>query len=145
MDYDLWLRISAVTRKIIQVRRVLAYYRWHGTGQVSAIKWRQVLDSWRVRRDFIQNHPECIKHLPQNTLQRLRHQFLYQKAFEAYWQRDLISAQKLLRVLFWSGYWKPGELKYILPSLLPEKIYFHLSNLEVEIRTRMNFCSHIRV
>jgi len=126
MDYDLWLRISAVTHNIIQVGRVLAYYRWHDTGQISAIKWRQVLDSWRVRRDFIQNHPECIKHLHQNTLHRLRHQFLYQKAFEAYWQRDLVSAQKLLRVLFWSGYWKPGELKYILPSLLPGKIYFRL-------------------
>ena len=123
MDYDLWLRLSAVTHNIVQVGRVLAYYRWHDTGQISAVKWRQVLDSWRVRRDFIHNHPGCIKHINKTTSRRLRHQFLYQKAFEAYWQRDLISAQKLFRVLLWSGFWKPGELKYLLPSLLPGKIY----------------------
>ena len=126
MDYDLWLRISAVTPKIIHVGEVLAYYRWHDFGQVSSIKWRQVLDSWRVRRDFIQKHPECIKHFEKNKLRSLRHQFLYQKAFDAYWQRDLVSAQKLFRVLLWSGYWKHRELKYLLPSLLPEKLYCHL-------------------
>ncbi len=128
MDYDLWLRLSAVTHNIVQVGRVLAYYRWHDTGQISAVKWRQVLDSWRVRRDFIHNNPGCVKHINKTTRRRLRHQFLYEKAFEAYWQRDLVSAQKLFRVLLWSGYWKPGELKYILPSLLPEKIYFRLLN-----------------
>ena len=128
MDYDLWLRLSAVTHNIVNVGRVLAYYRWHDFGQVSAVKWRQVLDSWRVRQDFIQNNPERIKHIDKSNLSRLRHQFLHQKAFEAYWQRDLISAQKLLRFLFWSGYWKSRELKYILPALLPEKIYFRLLN-----------------
>ena len=102
---------------------MLAYYRWHDFGQVSSVKWRQVLDSWRVRQDFIQNHPERIKHLDKNKLRRLRHQFLYQKAFDAYWQRDLVSAQKLFRVLFRSGYWKLRELKYLLPALLPEKLY----------------------
>lgn len=126
MDYDLWLRISAITQNIVHVGEVLAYYRWHDSGQISAAIWRQVQDSWRVRRDFIKNHPDRIKHFDKKKLCRLRHQFLHQKAFDAYWQRDLVSAQKLLRVLFWSGYWKAGELKYVLPSLLPEKIYHFL-------------------
>jgi hypothetical protein len=27
------------------VPEVLAFYRWHGAGQISAVKWRQVLDA----------------------------------------------------------------------------------------------------
>ena len=50
MDYDLWLKIIAVTRKFVRVPEVLAFYRWHGQGQISSVKWRQVLDAWQVRQ-----------------------------------------------------------------------------------------------
>jgi glycosyltransferase involved in cell wall biosynthesis len=45
MDYDFWLRALALTRRIKRVPEVLAFYRWHHRGQISAVKWRQVLDA----------------------------------------------------------------------------------------------------
>ncbi|MDE2147709.1 MAG: glycosyltransferase, partial [Burkholderiales bacterium] len=45
MDYDLWLRLLGVTQRLVRVPRVLAYYRWHGQGQISAVKGRQALDA----------------------------------------------------------------------------------------------------
>ena len=41
MDYDFWLRALAETQNIKRVPEVLAFYRWHNLGQISAVKWRQ--------------------------------------------------------------------------------------------------------
>ena len=60
MDYDLWIRVPTVTRKITRVPEVLAFYRWHGGSQISAVKWKQVLESWQVRRDLIRDNPGLV-------------------------------------------------------------------------------------
>ncbi len=123
MDYDLWLRISAYTQKVVRVPEVLAFYRWHKGGQISATRWRQVVESWRVRRDFVQNYPSLVGHLSRRALRDKIDGFLLQSAYRAYWDRDLVSAQPLFRKALARMYLQPRDLKYMLPSLLPGHVY----------------------
>lgn len=119
MDYDLWLRLYAHTQKIVRVPEVMAFYRWHDQGQISKTRWKQVLDALQVRRDFVAHHPERVAHLPRARVVELSDGFLLREAYRAYWQRNLIDAHKLFRNAFVQGVWKMGDLKYLLPALLP--------------------------
>ena len=126
MDYDLWLRILAVTRKLVRVPEVLAFYRWHGQGQISSVKWRQVLDAWQVRRDFARNHPDLVAHLAPGDLRELLDGSLLRAGYAAYWKRDLVSAQRLFRKAARRGSWRLRDARYVLPSLLPAALYRRL-------------------
>ena len=52
MDYDLWLRIGAV-HPIVRVPEVLAFYRFHTSGQITSTQWRQAENTWRVKKRFV--------------------------------------------------------------------------------------------
>lgn len=123
MDYDLWLRILAHTRDIVRVPEVLAYYRWHGQDQISATRWRQVLDAVQVRRDFVTRNPDMVKHLPSETLYQLVDGQLLNEAYRTFWSRDLVNAQQLFRAAFARRAWQAKDLKYVLPALLPTKLF----------------------
>ena len=56
LDFDLWLRMTAITQNIIRVPKVMAFYRWHESGQISSVKSRQVIDAWKVKQDFVKNN-----------------------------------------------------------------------------------------
>jgi len=129
MDYDFWLRLSAISQNIVRTPEVLAFYRWHNEGQISSIKWRQVLDSLKVKTDFIQAQPKLLSHLSPAEIRNATHGFISQQAYDAFWKRDLVSAQKLFRTLIRKGYWKKADLKYILPSLLPPPLFRGLVRL----------------
>jgi glycosyltransferase involved in cell wall biosynthesis len=58
MDYDLWLRALVHTRKMILVPEVMAFYRWHDRGQISARRWGLALDSFAARNEFISHCAE---------------------------------------------------------------------------------------
>ena len=123
MDYDFWLRASVVTKNIVRVPESLAYYRWHNKGQISSTVWRQAINSWNVRRDFIANNPDLVQHISPKDLKILTNGYLLKKAYTCYWNRDLVSAQRLFRKVLLTGGWKLNDLKYLLPSLLTEKVY----------------------
>ena len=129
MDYDLWLRLYAHTQKIVRVPEVMAFYRWHGGGQISKTRWKQVLDALRVRRDFVAAHPERIAHLPAARLAELTDGYLLREAYRAYWRRELDDAQVLLRAALREGAWGVRDLKYILPALLPAPLFRRLVGL----------------
>jgi hypothetical protein len=126
MDYDFWIRVPTVTRKIARVPEVLAFYRWHGSSQISAVKWKQVLESWQVRRDFIRDNPNLVNHIPASRLKELTHGFILRSAYNAYWKRDIYSAQKLFRKILRLGYFRFKDIKYVLLALLPESFLRYL-------------------
>lgn len=123
MDYDLWLRLYAHTQKLMRVPEVMAFYRWHDKGQISKTKWKQVLNALQVRRDFVAQYPERVAHLSRNKVHELSDGFLLREAYRAYWQRNLVDAQKLFRRAFMQGIWKTGDLKYLLPAMLPKSFF----------------------
>ncbi|MBS0174819.1 MAG: glycosyltransferase [Nitrospira sp.] len=126
MDYDLWLRLYAHTQNIVRVPEVMAFYRWHGQGQISKTRWRQVLDALQVRRDFVAQHPERVAHLPAERKFELTDGVLLREAYRSYWGRNLIDAQKLFRHALAEGVWKLRDLKHILPAFLPPSFYQRL-------------------
>ncbi|NOR68312.1 MAG: glycosyltransferase [Methylomarinum sp.] len=123
MDYDFWIRISAVTQKITLVPEVLAFYRWHNHGQISSVKWKQVLNARVVRQDFILNNPTLVAHLAKKVLNELLNAPISKQAYTAFWKRDLESAQHLFRAMLQFSYWQIKDLKYIVLSYLPAKIF----------------------
>ena len=123
MDYDLWIRISAVTQKITRVPEVLAFYRWHECGQISSVKWKQVLDSWKVRTDFVSKHPDLIAHIPTKNIKDLVDGYLKRQAYDAFWKRDLASAQQLFRAMWRHGNWSGKDLKYLFISMFPAPFF----------------------
>lgn len=123
MDYDLWLRLYGHTDNIVRVPEVLAFYRWHGGGQISRNKWKQVLDAVKVRQDFAANYPQRVQHLSGKRLYELTRGSLLKEAYRAYWQRDLDTAQALFRRAFLRGIWQATDLKYLVPSLLPVPLF----------------------
>jgi glycosyltransferase involved in cell wall biosynthesis len=123
MDYDLWIRILALTRKIVRVPEVMAFYRWHDQGQISKVKWRQTLDAWTVRRDFVRANPGLVAHLDAATRSGLVDGPVLAAAYDAYWQRDLVSAHRLFRKSLACGAGGLRDMKYLLPSLLPQGLY----------------------
>ncbi|ALP54078.1 hypothetical protein Tel_13575 [Candidatus Tenderia electrophaga] len=123
MDYDLWLRI-AVARPIVLVEEVLAFYRHHGVGQITSNEWRQARNVRDVKKKFVANHPELVVHLSAGRLRELIDGALLKRAYNAYWRRDLVSAQKIFRMVFPMRCWQLKDLRYILPALLlPEALY----------------------
>jgi glycosyltransferase involved in cell wall biosynthesis len=126
MDYDFWLRVLAHTRRIKLVPEVLAFYRWHGSGQVSAVKWRQVLDALTAQKDFIAANPALVRHLPATKVRDLTEGQVLRQAYRAFWKRDLPSAQKLFRHVILAGSYKLGDLRHLLPALLPMSAYARL-------------------
>lgn len=129
MDYDFWLRALALTRRIKRVPEVLAFYRWHSLGQISAVKWRQVLDALEAQMHFIQQNPELVSHLPPDRLRDLTEGQVLRQAYRAFWKRDLISAQKLFRHVAARGSYHMHDLKHVLTALLPLPLYRGLIQL----------------
>jgi glycosyltransferase involved in cell wall biosynthesis len=129
MDYDFWLRALTVTRRIVRVPEVLAFYRWHDSGQVSAVKWRQVLDALDAQLHFIRANPGLVAHLPAATLKDLTEGQVLRQAYRAFWKRDLVSAQKLFRHTAARGSFGLGDLRHVATALLPLPLYRGLTQI----------------
>lgn len=129
MDYDFWLRTLAVTRNITRVPEVLAFYRWHDQGQVSAVKWRQVLDALDAQRSFIRNNPGLVAHLPAEHLRDVTEGQVRRQAYRAFWKRDFASAQHLFRHCAAARSFQAKDLPYIASALLPAKLFAGLVTL----------------
>lgn len=123
MDFDLWLRLYAHTQKLVRVPEVMAFYRWHDKGQISKTKWKQVLDAWQVRRDFVRDNTSLVASIDPIKLNQLVDGAVLNAAYQAYWKRDLSSAHRLFHTSLVNGIWRWGDLKYMLPSLLPISLY----------------------
>lgn len=119
MDYDFWLRALALTRNIVRVPEVLAFYRWHDAGQISAVKWRQVLDALAVQQDFVRANPQLVAHLPAQRLWELTEGRVVQQAYRALWKRELTSAHKLFRHAALARSFGFKDLRHVISALLP--------------------------
>ncbi|MDP2832083.1 MAG: glycosyltransferase [Pseudomonadota bacterium] len=125
MDYDLWLRIG-VARTIKRVPEVMAFYRHHKTGQITSTQWRQARNTWLVKRKFLREHPEQVRHLPPAKIKSLVEGALLKRGYDNFWRRDLVSAQHIFRMSLLKGGWKLKDLAYLLPALLPAPLYQRL-------------------
>jgi len=124
-DYDLWLRL-AVKHRIVRIPEVLAYYRHHGEAQMTSKQWMQAKYLLQIKKAFVSQHPELYQTISPVKLKSFLSGALLQRAYDCYWRRDLLSAQKIFRMAIRAGGWKFQDLKYLLPSLLPKSLYLSL-------------------
>jgi len=129
MDYDFWLRAIAVTRRIVRVPEVLAYYRWHDSGQISSVKSRQVLDALDAQRAFIRANPELVQHLSAEQIHEFTEGRVKQLAYRALWKRDLVSSHRLFRHVARARSFGVKEFPYVASALLPFRAYRWLVDL----------------
>jgi glycosyltransferase involved in cell wall biosynthesis len=117
-DFALWLQI-ATQAPIVRVAEVLAYYHFHGGAQASANHARAALQLWQAQHDYIAAHPTLAQRLGRDTLARLTHGAVLERAYVSYWARDLTTARSLFRHAMRHGYGSLRDWKYMLPALLP--------------------------
>jgi glycosyltransferase involved in cell wall biosynthesis len=125
MDYDLWLRIG-VANRIVLVPEVMAFYRHKVSGQITSKQWVQAENTWQVKQKFVASHPELVAHFGAAKLKELIDDAYLKRGYQAYWRRDLVTAWHVFRKALRNGGWKLTDLKYLLPALLPERIYVKL-------------------
>ena len=122
LDYELWLRVAAANR-VVLVPEVVAYYRFHGGGQISSRPYRQVLNGWRIKRRFLREHPDLASKLGSAKTKQLVDFGLLNRGYHFHWKRDLLSSQAIFRQCLWAGAWRARDLKYLLAALLPLSWY----------------------
>lgn len=135
MDYDLWLRIG-LAHQIVLVPEVMAFYRHHQGGQIISRQWRQAQNVWIVKKTLAGQCPDLITGLGEEKLRSLIDGGLLRRGYDNYWRRDLISAQRIFRLVLRTGSWGARDLRYLLPALLPEKVYLALISLAGGDKTR---------
>jgi glycosyltransferase involved in cell wall biosynthesis len=128
MDYDFWLRIG-MAHPIVLVPEVMSFYRHHDQGQIVSRQWRQAQNSWTVKKTFVNQRPDLVSQFNDDKLRSLIDGGLLHRGYDNYWRRDLVSARRIFRLVLRTGYWKLKDLRYLLPALLPERLYLALIRL----------------
>lgn len=121
-DFLLWLEIACFNT-IRLVPRVLAYYHHHEGPQASRNRARAALQLLEVQEAFLQRHPGLEKEIGKARVSNITLGTLLKRGYDAYWKRDLKTAQKIFRHSFLKGGWKWRDLKYLLLAMLPLSIY----------------------
>lgn len=121
-DYKLWLKLACF-KKIIRVPEVLAFYHHHAQTQASRNQFEAASQTWRVQWDFIQENIEAFEASDRHRCSALIDGALLNKAYRFYWDRHLSDARKLFILLLKAGYGNWGDLKYMLPAMLPFSVY----------------------
>lgn len=133
-DFRLWLEL-ATAGQIVRVPEVLAKYHFHGGAQASKARARAIIQTLKVKQDFVTAHPDRVAALGRQRLHQLTIKMMRDSAITALWQRDLDTAQTLLRALPISGLSGLTDLKYLLPAWLPRPLYRGLYALADRART----------
>jgi glycosyltransferase involved in cell wall biosynthesis len=125
MDYDLWLKLG--TRiKIALLPEVLAYYRHYDGSQITKNAARIAKNHWLVQKDFLSSRPDVERKLGRKKIRSLTDGELLHRGYISYWRRDLTAARKIFRLVMKTGYGKPRDWMYMLPSILPLSIHTSL-------------------
>jgi glycosyltransferase involved in cell wall biosynthesis len=127
-DFLLWLEISCF-HKIKLVPKVLAYYVHHVGLQATRNRVRAARQLRDVQETFLRRHPIIVDELGRTRIRELTDGMLLARAYDAYWKRDLVTAQPIFRMALRGGGWGIRDLRYLLPSFLPGLFYQKLVSM----------------
>jgi len=121
-DFLLWLKIGT-KYPISLVPEVLAFYHFHEGDQASKNITNSVLNHLLAQELFLKNNADFKKSFSKLKIRSMTYGLLLHKAYESYWSRDLKNSQVLFRKVLWNLYFHLHDLRYIIPALLPYKLY----------------------
>ncbi len=122
MDYNLWLRIASFN-KVVLVPNVLAYYHHHSGEQITKNRIRIAINHWRIQLQFLEDFPDIAQSLGVKKIREITDGGGLHRAYISYWDRDLKASHTLFSKVFWRRSFQLKDLKYLLPALLPFKLY----------------------
>ncbi|WP_426416996.1 glycosyltransferase family 2 protein [Aestuariirhabdus sp. LZHN29] len=118
MDFDLWLRASPDI-SVALVPEVLAYYRFHGDGQITSQKARLVIVHLEVQLEFLKRRSDIAKRFSCEQIENWTWERVRRKAYENFWRGNLNVSSPLFRYLLKQGKWKTKDLRHTIFSLFP--------------------------
>lgn len=121
-DFLLWLEIGSFYR-VLLVPEVLAQYIHHDGVQATRDRVRAARQLRDVQSDFLARHPEILDELGKPKIRDLTDGMLLRRAYEAYWRRDLDTAQSIFKMALQGGGWRLRDLRYLLLALLPSRLF----------------------
>ncbi len=122
MDYDLWLRIAS-NEKVILVPEVLAFYNHHDGVQITKNRLRVALNHRNIQLNYLKQNQSIKRAIGHRRVRELVDGESLHRAYLGYWKRDLDTAYVLFRIVLFRLYFNVSDLKYILPSLLPRRLF----------------------
>ncbi len=127
-DFLLWLKIAS-HHPITRLPKVLANYHHHDGPRATDNQLKMAFNHWRAQRFFVQHYPQLLTELDESMLAELIEGRLRERGFDYYWKRNLEPAHAIFRKLLKLGYRQEGDLKQLLPALLPLFLYRSLIRL----------------
>ncbi|MCL6414696.1 glycosyltransferase [Aestuariirhabdus sp. Z084] len=121
MDFDLWLRASPDI-SVALVPKVLSYYRFHSSTQITSQKARLIIVHLEVQLSFLENRPELFQTIPDDQINHWTWDRVRRKAYENFWRGEFTASSQLFRHLLKQGQWHWKDLSHTLFSLLPTYI-----------------------
>lgn len=121
-DFAFWLR-AAMTRRLIRVPEVMAFYRHHDGVQMTKKRAQVARNFWLIQREYLRGDPKLRRELGDETIRRITHGALLARGYDCFWDRDLASSQAIFRTVMASGYGALRDWVYMLPALLPLPLY----------------------
>lgn len=125
LDFELWIRLAA-ENTLIRVPQTLAFYRFHGGGQISSQPWRQAINGWLIKKRFLKEHKDLARALPKARIVELVDRTLFLKGMDAYWRGDFTASWHIFRQAMRTLGWKGSDFKYLVLALLPKQTYVKL-------------------
>lgn len=124
-DYDMWLRLT-FNKPVVRVEQVLSYYRHHKPLGASDKRGRDAEYMRQIKKIFIKQNPGLVKDLPAEALRECVDGGFLRRGYQCYWNRELLSARRIFRTALRERAVSFRDLRYVLPSLLPERLYVAL-------------------
>jgi glycosyltransferase involved in cell wall biosynthesis len=124
-DYDLWLRLT-FNKPVVRVEQVLSYYRHHKSLNASDKRGRDAEYIRMIKKMFIEQNPALVEDLPAAVLRECIDGGFMRRAYQCYWNRELLSARRIFRTALRERAISLRDLRYALPALLPERLYVTL-------------------
>jgi glycosyltransferase involved in cell wall biosynthesis len=130
-DYLLWLEVSA-QGLLVHVPEVMAQYHHHGNLQATQNRSRAVLDTYRAKRIFLNNHPEIIASVGEDNIANLTWGKMIEEGNALHWKGDIESCRPVFRKLLLSGKGTAAQKLRMLPSLLPLSLHKSIISLKTK-------------
>jgi glycosyltransferase involved in cell wall biosynthesis len=121
-DFFFWLKIACKS-KICLVPEVLAYYHHHLRPRATDDSLCVARNHWLVQKEFLRLNPDILQTLGLRKARELTDGLLLKNAYVRYWKRDLLAARELFRLVMKTGYGDFHDWLYMLPALLPMRLY----------------------
>lgn len=125
-DYDLWLRL-AMHHRIVRVPASLAHYRCHKSLQETDKRAVDAEYLREIKRRYLTANPDVRDRLSPIELRDCIDGGFIRRGRQCLMRNEYKSAQRIFRTVWRERIYRLRDLPYVLPALLPERLFKKLA------------------